>query len=654
MPSLDSIQSIRDYYTSEFVHSVQGEVSETMLGIFTAKLHDRFDSVVHHYHKINGMPISRSEFCSTIKIGGQKDNLSEVYEGVYEEIDRITAEFTAEVYGLRDRIIKVLSGHYPDLNKTAIRSAGVGVFLDGDYSPFPSPEAVATAVMNVNVKGITEMNFPDVVHSLPVPNFSEKKRGECLAKLEAEGVNNSNTFFMRGLILLRSGMFDDILSENVALKSDREKLMYIAEFLGLNPLTASSEKVLVRSYLNQRGVFSISAFIKFSKIHADEGDVLPIYGDFRSLMNSFDDNPLPVVDSDGRMFIAHELSLDTDEVRQMAFYTQTLMSNIDVRGRSDYKVMKEEFLSSSFPPYSSPNEFANFVLNRDIHNNTFNNSDMRSLLRKLARFSEVNNADLTDYELGDGAIMESEEFDEVAMSEEAKEKLREEMDILTHKGVLSQLGIDDRYDLIFKGVRYYQNSGFSFFGGWKSFTKSVTGKAYRSVNEGVLNEVADELGFPPITKEGVKERVVSGLKEHGIYDKRMLMIRGPKAFMKIEIQPFGRGPKIVRALGFPTVRNMSMEELKAVADELGLPEFDQSYARESLEKFGISSIEEAEEKGVTWFKGRYFDDIGTAKAFSRYALGRPLGRGASITSPIFYQVIRECGLGHASEELRIP
>ena len=618
-----------------------------MLGIFADKLQRRFDDIVSCYHQINGMQVSRSEFCSSIVIKSRSEPLIDTYPEVYEEIDRVTAEFTAAVYGLRERIIKALSGHYPDLNKAMISGAGVRFFLEGDYSPFPSPEAVATASMNMDVKRVTQMNFPDVVHSLPVPDFSEKKKAECLSKLEAEKIFSSNTFFMRGLELLRSGMFDDIFPEGLVPKSDKDRLMYVAEFLGLSPLSPSGEKIFIRNYINSLGIFSVSAFMKFSKAHADEKDILPIYGDFRSLMNSFDDESLPVVGIDGRIFIAHELSLDTDEVRQMAFYAMVLASNIDFRGRSDYKKMREEFLSSSFPPYASPIEFANFVLNRDSQ--VFNISDMENLSRKLIRFSENNEdsdaeSDMTDPKLRDEAIVKSGEVYERVMSEKEADKLRQEMDILTHKSVLSQLGIHDRYDLIFKGVRYYQMSGFSFFGGWKSFTRSVTGKAYRSLNESVLNEVADELGFPPITKEGIRERVTSGLKEYGIYDRRMLMICGPKAFMKTEIQPFGRGPKIVRALGLPTVRNMSLEELEAVANELLLPEFDQSYACGVFEKFGVSTAEEAMAKGVTWFKGRYFDHIGTAKAFCRYVLGRPLGSGVYINNSVFQEVIQECGL----------
>jgi hypothetical protein len=366
MPSLNSIQSIRDHYESEFISSVQGEVREAMLKIFVAKLNEQFDAVVDHYRQIDGRQISRSEFCSTIRIGGKKDHLRETYEGTYDEIDRVTVEFTAEVYSLRNRIIQALAGHYSDLNKKAIVEAGTDVFLAGNYSPFASPEALAETTMNQKVGRVNRKNFPNIVASLPVPDVSEERKREYLERLKAEKITDLHVFFLKGSALFQAGVFDDILPRNMLFGSHREKLVYVADFLGLGQITPSVEKGALKRYLNQLGIFSITAFKRFAKIHANEKNIIPVYGDFKGLMNSFDDMSTSKVDNDGRAYIAHELSLDSDETAQMQFYTKILTANVDIRGGSDIVKIRKAFLSASFFPYANPKEFATFVLDRSI------------------------------------------------------------------------------------------------------------------------------------------------------------------------------------------------------------------------------------------------------------------------------------------------
>ncbi|MBN2086997.1 hypothetical protein JW758_01485 [Candidatus Peregrinibacteria bacterium] len=218
---------------------------------------------------------------------------------------------------------------------------------------------------------------------------------------------------------------------------------------------------------------------------------------------------------------------------------------------------------------------------------------------------------------------------------------------LEFKDILKSININDRIDLIYRGVGYFKEQNFGKYKTWKRFAKAVTGVAHSST-KGVLTLIGNQLDFPEITMREVKIRMRAGLRICSVYDKKMLMHKGVNWFAGATFEPFGTGRDVSKALGFPIHATMLVSDLEKVAEELSMQELSYNFVQKALSKVGVNDDDDLRTFGTEWFKNTTFDNIGKGRDFVKYVTGEKVKE--KLNHIVLEDFIKKCGIKILSPE----
>jgi hypothetical protein len=133
---------------------------------------------------------------------------------------------------------------------------------------------------------------------------------------------------------------------------------------------------------------------------------------------------------------------------------------------------------------------------------------------------------------------------------------------------LAQHGIHDSFTLIQMGSQDFEDATFKDFGKGRTFAARVLGKPLRWISHAILNELADAVGFPPLTPEVLKQSYRSALANRGIADRASLLKKGPIWFQHADFPPWGMGFNLAGKILGRSVRP-TIAIFNELADTLG-------------------------------------------------------------------------------------
>ncbi len=262
-----------------------------------------------------------------------------------------------------------------------------------------------------------------------------------------------------------------------------------------------------------------------------------------------------------------------------------------------------EFKKEVFIPYGKGSAFAGAILGQSVSN-----------------ISKKTLSEIAD-------ILELPDIDESVLQEE-HQKQRE---------VLAEHGVTDRRTLLLKGPQWFREETFPPYGKGGAFAGAIVQSRipHSAITTNFLSKIAGILELPDtdesvLQEEHQKQREV--LAEHGVTDRRTLLLKGSEWFRKETFLPYGKGGAFAGAILGYVVEYPSIEVINKIADILELPDTNESVLngehqrqREVLVNHGITSRRALLQKGPVEFKKEVFIPYGKGSAFAKAILGRPPG-----------------------------
>lgn len=189
--------------------------------------------------------------------------------------------------------------------------------------------------------------------------------------------------------------------------------------------------------------------------------------------------------------------------------------------------------------------------------------------------------------------------------------------------ILASLGVPDRIALFTKGPWWFKNSEFPPYGKGRAFASAILGKNIRrNIDAETLREIADQLGFPEINKDNI----INAFATQGINNRKTLLGIGVRRFTKMNFVPFGKGVSVARIILGRSIKNLTIEILHEIADQLGFSRISNQKENRTpilaLAAHGIDNRKLLLDKGVAWFEKAKFIGYGGRKSFVKAVLGR--------------------------------
>lgn len=308
-----------------------------------------------------------------------------------------------------------------------------------------------------------------------------------------------------------------------------ETLAEIADRLNLPPHSEEQARVY-REALAAHGIID-----RETLLYATYSDlakmILPPWGQIFAFFSEILGKPVKKPTIDVRQRVADRIGFPKlDPEQQKAAYRAALAAQgIDDRGTLYIKGIVH-FIKMDFPPYGKGGALAAIILGEK------NPKKSRELLVRVA--------DAIDLPL---------------VSETRK---------AAYLAALAAHDIHDRLTLRQTGTEKFEALEFKGIGKGQAFLARVLGKPLRWISHEILDELADAVGFPPLTPEALRQSYREAIANRGITDRASLLKNGPIWFQHATFPPWGMGfniaGKILRRRVRPTIA-----VLNEIADVFG-------------------------------------------------------------------------------------
>jgi len=637
------LAALPSLYPNEGERSI---VEEVLIPQFRLKLGEVFDGFMASHKYTEGQTIKSKdipELCKDIdQMLRQNRELLDI-KGVFAPAYAIIAQHrkhiaeeleSAQIQQFRD----ILAAH-GITDRESLLHKGSSWFMKANFPPCGKAFVFAKAVLGRSIAPITTEILEEIAAVLELPEIEESsfesERLQQLKALAAHGITDRQSLLAKGAVWFmktdfppygKGAAFSTAILGRPAKYTSIEIIEEIADRLGFEGKRETGAKLNPIQVLAAYNVTDRESLLAKGSFWFNEAD-FPQYGSGRVFAGHILGRTILYISAEVLEEIADKLAFPKLDENQKKQYQLSILAAHGIADRQSLLAFGiSRFIKTEFAPYGKGKNFAIAIIGHTFSHiskellekvadilgfskldesqerqNQFHAlmahgiSDRKTLLGKGSKW--FMNADFPPY--GSGRIIAGvilgrsfkiitenilEEIADALGFKESQEK-HDQLNILaTHS-------ITDRKSLLGKGPVWFMKTDFPPFGKGVAFFGAILGRSIPRITEEILEAIAEQLDFPKIEESQAIQNQLNALAVYNIHDRKSLLAKGPKWFVKkADFPPYGGGRAFATVILGRPIKYITADILGEIADALFTARYAQLEKTVPLDSTLLDSI----------------------------------------------------------------